>query len=561
MKKYFIIIYIVLFVNVASHAIADNENLNKQQVDYISAQIKGNKKSVMCTVKLTCGSSQITKFYADHNYNPVWIAKGQLTKAGASLVFKIRNSFLEGLNPRSYHVTEINTMITKLKNADINKSAKLLADLDVTLSDGFFLMVDHLSNGIVKADKVSRYLDLPKKNINFYDVADKAVKVSDVSEVLDTLSPANPMYASLKEKLFEYYKIATSGGFVPISSADKSGSKDETVKLIKQRLYTTGELAKIKNPTEYDKELEIAIMKFQHNNQLESDGMIGIQTLKALNTPVEMLIQKIALNMDRLRILPGQMASRHVIINIPDYSLEAFKDGKVNLVMPVVVGKAKSPSCILNSQITHLDFNPYWNVPNGIASNEIIPELRKNPGFLKENNMRVFKKDMKEVNPDEIDWSKVTAKGSVYRFRQDPGDLNALGKVKFAFPNKCVMYLHDSLAREVFEEQKRDLGHGCIRLGLPLNFAHYLLADNKGWDAQQIMETINESELKKVRLAKAVDLYILYQTVFVNTDGVLQFRNDIYNLDKLSPYPVWKVNGKDKQDKDKQDKEKASEDA
>jgi Uncharacterized protein conserved in bacteria len=260
--------------------------------------------------------------------------------------------------------------------------------------------------------------------------------------------------------------------------------------------------------------------------------------------------------MDRLRIMPEHMASRYVIINIPDYSLEAFKDGKPSLVMPVVVGKAKSPSCILNSQITQLDFNPYWNVPNGIASNEIIPELRKNPGFLKENNMRVFKENMKEVNPDEVDWSKVTAKGSAYKFRQDPGDLNALGKVKFAFPNKCVMYLHDSLARELFEEEKRDLGHGCIRLGKPLNFAHYLLAENKGWDAQQIMDTVNESQIKNVKLARPVDLYILYQTVFVNTDGVLQFRNDIYNLDKLSPYPVWQV-----RDKDKQDKEKASEDA
>ena len=553
MKNVFFIIYVAFCASAASNAIADDNNINQQQTDYITAKIKGNKKNVMCAAKLACSSSQIAKFYAEHNYNPVWISKGQLTKSGASLVFVIRNSFLDGLNPYTYHVTQINAMIAKLKNTDSSESAKLLADLDVTLSDGFFLMADHLSNGVVAADKVSRYLTLPKKNINFIDVADKAVKVSDVAEVLNTLSPRNPMYAKLKEKLFEFYKIATSGGFTPISDDENKG---KTVKLIKQRLYATGELAKIKNPTEYDKELEAALIKFQQNNQLEADGMIGVKTLKALNTPVEVLIQKIALNMDRLRILPEHMASRHVIINIPNFSLEAFKDEHSVLSMPVVVGKPKSPSCILNSQLTKLSFNPYWNVPNGIASNEIIPELRRNPKFLKENNMKVFKNDMTEVNPDSIDWKSVNPKGSTYKFRQDPGDLNALGKVKFAFPNNCVMYLHDSLAREVFEEEKRDVGHGCIRLGKPFDFADYLLVDNKGWDKAQIMDTINESQLKDVTLTRPVDLYILYQTVFVNSEGVLQFRNDIYNLDKLSPYPIWQV-----KDKGSQDKDKTSEDA
>jgi len=367
------------------------------------------------------------------------------------------------------------------------------------------------------------------------------------------LAPKNPTYAKLKEKLLGYYKIAENGGFLPIPDDEELtlGASNDAVKLLKQRLFTTGELEKVKDAVEYDKTLEAAVVKFQENNNLESDGIIGSKTLKALNIPVEVQIQKIALNMDRLRILPEHMANRHVIINIPTYTLEAFRDGKPILSMPIVVGKPTSPSCILNSQLTHLEFNPYWNVPNGIASNEIIPELRRNPGFLKEHNIKVFKNngDLIEVNPDNINWKKVDPKGLVYRFRQDPGDQNALGKVKFAFPNGCVMYLHDSLSRELFEENRRDLGHGCIRLGLPLNFANYLLADNKGWDASRIMDTINEGKLKVVTLTNPVDLYILYQTILINPDtGALQFRNDIYNLDKLSPYPVWPVAAKESQD-------------
>ena len=462
--KMLFVMFITLYIGISPNA--DSKSSAMPQNEYISSKVKS--KTIMCTSTLSCRSPLVARFYTNRNYAPAWISSGQLTQSGVSLVFAVRNSYLDGLNPYAYHVTMINDMIGRLRHVDSRESARLLADLDVTLTDAFFLMAEHLSNGIVPASQVSSHLTFHKKNINFIDVANKAVKANDVAEVLGTLAPRNLMYTKLKEKLYEYYKIEA-----------------------------------------------------------------------APNTQVAMQIQKIALNMDRLRILPEYMGSRYVIINIPNYSLDAYRDGKLFLTMPVVVGKPSRPSCILNGRISQVEFNPYWNVPNSIAGDEIIPELRHNPGFLRENNVRVFRNNnsMTEVNPDSIDWD--SASTSEYKFRQDPGDGNALGKVKFAFANPCGMYLHDSLAHELFEADARDLSHGCIRLGKPLNFAYYLLGYNKGWDKDQIMAAVNNGERRIVPLASQVDLYILYQTLLVNSAGELIFRNDIYNLDRLSPYPVW----------------------
>jgi L,D-transpeptidase YcbB len=527
----------VLLTSFVPNLIADNNGQALPQNKHMKSKV--NSKSIMCTSTLGCRSPLVAKSYANRDHALAWIANGQLTRAGVSLVQKIRESYLDGLNPYTYHVTQINAMLRQLKSMDSSKSAPLLADLDATLTDAFFLMADHLSNGIVKARGVSSHFTFPeKKNINFHDVENRAIRTGNAAQELNALAPKNPMYARLKEKLAEYYKIAENGGFLPIAANDslQPGEQGEAVKLIKQRLYTTGELEELPKSPEYDKALQAAIKKFQKNNHIESDGLIGVSTLKALNAPVDVHIQKIALNMDRLRVLPTYMANRHVIINIPSYTLNAYRDGTSVLTMPIVVGKPSRPSCILNSRITQVIFNPYWNVPTSIAGGEIIPELRHNPGFLRENNIRVFRNSNgAEVNPDSIDWDHAST--AEYRFRQDPGDQNALGKVKFAFANPCGMYLHDSLARELFEAKTRDLSHGCIRLGLPLNFANYLL----GWGSDRIMSTVNSGDRKIVPLSSPVDLYILYLTVLTNSEGGVEFERDIYGLDRLSPYPVWSV--------------------
>ena len=369
-----------LFASFVPNLMADSKTKSQtsSQNEHIKSKVKS--KSIMCTGTLACRSPLVAKSYANHDHALVWIANGQLTKAGVNLVLKIRESYLDGLNPSTYHVVQINAMIKQLKYMDRSKSAPLLADLDATLTDAFFLMADHLSNGIVKAHEVSSHFTFPeKKNINFHDVENRALRTGNVAQELNALAPKNPMYARLKAKLREYYNVTENGGFLPISADDslQPGSQGEAVKLVKHRLSTTGELEQAKHSAEYDKALEVAVKKFQQNNRLEPDGLIGVSTLKALNTPAERRIQKIALNMDRLRILPGYMASRHVIINIPSYTLHAFSGGKMVLTMPVVVGKPSRPSCILNSRITQVEFHPYWNVPTSIAP-EIIQEGRRN---------------------------------------------------------------------------------------------------------------------------------------------------------------------------------------
>ncbi|HUH67051.1 MAG TPA: L,D-transpeptidase family protein, partial [Syntrophales bacterium] len=237
----------------------------------------------------------------------------------------------------------------------------------------------------------------------------------------------------------------------------------------------------------------------------------------------------------------------YIAVNIADFSMEVVEEGRSVMTMRIIAGKDKQRSCVLSAKMTYLELNPFWRVPDSIAAKEILPEIKKDPGYLAKKNMKVFgdwSDNAKEIDPIKVKWSRVNAGNLTHKFRQEPGLSNPLGRIKFIFPNECEIYLHDTPARHLFAKARRDLSHGCIRVERPVELATYLLRNKETWTQKKILAEIKKGKRQVVMLPEPVDVHVFYGTAWVDREGVLQFRNDIYHADEI-PYdiPVRTVRG------------------
>ena len=278
----------------------------------------------------------------------------------------------------------------------------------------------------------------------------------------------------------------------------------------------------------------MAVIDFQSRHGLEVDGVVGPATLAALNTSLEEKVKRIRLNLERWRWMPEDLGSRHVQVNIADFQLIAFEQGQVVLEMKIIAGRDYRQTPVFSDRISYMVLNPSWYVPQSIAVKDKLPLIKKNPGYLAQQRIKVYsswKGDAKEINPYYIDWSKVSASNFYYRLRQSPGPNNALGRIKFMFPNRFNVYLHDTPSRELFNKTNRTFSSGCIRIQYPEELALYLLKDDPRWNQERLHKALNSMKEQSIRLLSPVPVHLLYWTVFVDNDGVVQFRNDIYGRD------------------------------
>jgi murein L,D-transpeptidase YcbB/YkuD len=288
--------------------------------------------------------------------------------------------------------------------------------------------------------------------------------------------------------------------------------------------------------TLFDESLEHAVQIAQQRHGLLVDGVVGPQTRVALNVSVQERIRQLALNMERWRQNFRERGERYVLVNIPGYSLDVVNKGQSEIRMRVVVGKPSWRTPSFQSTITQVVVNPYWSVPSGITKKEILPQVRKNPMYLRDQNMEVLDgwgATARTVDPTQIDWDHLTSSRFPYRFRQRPGPQNALGRVKFNFPNIHNVYLHDTPAHRLFAKPKRAFSHGCIRVENPLELALYLLQDNPTWTLEHLQKTIQGGTQRYVNLPTPIDVHIVYQTAWVDDNDIIQFRHDIYSYDNL----------------------------
>ena len=352
-----------------------------------------------------------------------------------------------------------------------------------------------------------------------------------VSSNVAILNPTTIPY--VEQAIAQYQNIAASGGWpiVPATKKLQTGVIDPDVELLRQRLMISGDLSPQAGMSPaFDTYVEAALKRFQARHGLPADGVTGKYTYAAMNVPAHIRLGQLQTNLQRLHEWTSRdLGYRFVMVNIPAAHIQAAENGRVALSHTAVVGKIDRQTPILSSKINEIILNPYWNAPVSIIKKDIIPVMRTNPNYLRDNNIRLIAPDGREVDPITVDWS--TDEAAKYRFRQDPGKINAMASVKINFPNQHAVYMHDTPQQQFFRDQERFHSSGCVRVQNVRDLVTWILRDTSGWDRRTIETTIQTEMDKRIPVADPVPVHFAYISSWSSTDGVVQFRDDIYGMD------------------------------
>lgn len=356
------------------------------------------------------------------------------------------------------------------------------------------------------------------------------------------LSPA--ALAATEQAVEAYRALAARGGWPTLQVSERLavGSRGQGVVALRQRLIITGDLdASAGNSNIYDSYVEGGVRRFQSRMGLSTTGSINRATLAALNVPVDRRIRQLETNIVRLRTWSGNLGNRYVVANIPAAAVETVENGHVATRHAAGVGKIDRQSPLLQTKIPEVNFNPTWTVPASIIRKDLIPKMRKEPGYLTENKIRIIGPNG-EIAPERVNWNSDEA--TRYTFRQDPGgEFNSLGFVRINIPSPHGVYMHDTPSKGIFGDDYRFVSSGCIRVQNVRDYIAFLLKETPGWDRAKIDETIASGERVNARIANPVPCYWVYITAWATPDGGVQFRDDIYNKDGLGPVPVARLDG------------------
>lgn len=387
-------------------------------------------------------------------------------------------------------------------------SLRLRLEFDQTLQ--FYHYAQRAFTGDSRLDPNELKWFIPRKKVSLTGMLDSLI--ANQAKEMPTPGSMPAQFARLKDRLAEYSQIEKNGGWGTAEfSRDKYNLGDSASELIwvKNRLLISKDLKQIDSGAEFNQELVEALIKFQRRHGLAADGVLGPATARELNRPVNDLIRQILVNIERLRWLPAEPEGDYLLVNIPDYQLHLYAEGKHIGKIDVVVGSTQHNTVIFNDKLKYIVFSPYWNVPPGILKNEVLPAIARDPDYLRRNNM---------------EWHN----GSV---RQKPGPRNSLGLVKFLFPNSYNIYLHDTPSKNLFREDSRAFSHGCIRVAEPVRLAEWILREDSAWNREKMHEAMNSGKERFVLVKKEIAVIIGYFTTWVDGEGNIQFRKDIYGHD------------------------------
>jgi len=474
----------------------------------------------------------LAKLYQDRNMCLLW----KKPESVMQLINAIQESWLEGLTPADYHLGALQRLQQQIREG-INYPT-LRANFDLLLTDAFIRLAYDKSFGKVDPKRLNSTWNLPEKTIadDPVEKIDTAIENGKVGEILAELSPDSPLYQHLKQALAGYRTLKKRGGWpkVPNGSLLKLGVQDKRVLALRKRLLVSGELAPENSSSPlFDGVLRQAVADFQKRHYLHADGIVGKQTLAALNQSVEDKINQIRVNLERARWILHDIPETFVLVDIAGYTLSYHVKGKLIWSTGVVVGLPYHKTPVFESAIRYLVLNPTWTIPRSIIGRETLPKIKKNPNYLQEHNLRVLDFKGNSVDPTSIPWEQYSGKSLPYMIRQNPGPHNALGRVKFIFPNKHAIYLHDTPHRELFSRDQRAFSHGCIRVEQPLTLAELILQhDGQNWDQQRFAKVIEGGKITRVNLKTPLRVFLLYWTVDASVDGGIRFKHDMYGRDQ-----------------------------
>ena len=444
-------------------------------------------------------------YYAAHGYAPIWITDGNFNARAAAAIAYLGQVDADGLDPADYPVPNISASVT---------DPAALAEAEVRLSASVVTYAHHASVGRVHWSRVSSSILYEVKPPVPADVLGAMADAKDVAATLAGYEPQAPNYIALKAKLADLRAGKTTPGKTPIPNGPppKLGGQDDRVPQLRERFGLSGD------GTIYDKALADAVKKFQQEHELKVSGLLTQQTIDALNgRSPDRPIDTILANLERWRWMPHDLGKDYVIVNLPDYTLRVFHDGHQVWMTRIVTGKPTMATPIMTAEMKYITVNPTWNVPPSIVAREYMPALAADPTVLGRMGLRV------SYNPD----------GSIH-ISQPPGDHNALGRIRFNFPNKFLVYQHDTPDKNLFALDKRAFSHGCMRVQDPVKYAEVLLSivrPGDGYSEERIHKMIASRGEQDIQFPHNLPVHLTYQTAFVDESGRLEFREDMYGRD------------------------------
>ena len=466
------------------------------------------------------------EYYQEFGGELLWLG----SRRPNELLARLQNAASDGLDPKDYPSKQL-AGLAAAKSTDDKRS---LALVELFFSAAFLEYASDIKVGRFLPRKIDPNFFIEGRTIDQTAALKSLAGADSLDRFFSAWQPSNPRYAALRSALANYLALADKGGWgsVPLGEALKPGMKDPRVPAIRTRLKLSDGVGPSRvEPEIYDDALVDAVKRFQARQGLENDGVIGASTIVAMNVPLQERIQSIVMAMERLRWMPEDLGQQYVIVNIAGFDLRRINGGNVEEHMAVVVGKPYTRTPVFSDRIRYVEFNPYWTVPPGIAANEELPKLRKNPASLSAQGFELVRGNQ-VVDPASIDWSRYAGGNFPFQIRQRPGANNALGHVKLMFPNEHNVYLHDSPAHSLFSRNVRAFSHGCIRLARPLDLAEQVLRAGgvSGWNRGRIDQVVASAKNTVVNLQSPLPVHITYMTAWVDGDSV-NFRPDIYGHD------------------------------
>ncbi len=488
-------------------------------------------------------ASLISRFYEARGFQPLWTDGRALLERTGRLIEFIRRVRREGLEPADYHLEPLHTRIDSLRKRRRNggvPGAEPLTELELLLTDALFQLAVHRAFGRIDPRTYEPVRLSSEQQQSLLGNIKGALEDNNLFSVLETLPPSAPSYRNLVDALEKYRGFRESGGWpsLPRDLLLKKGDRGRRVELLRQRLTGEGwleETAK-STPVHFDTGVEEAVRRFQRQHGLAADGIVGGQTVAALNVSAKERVRQITVNLERWRWLNLNSGAHYILVNLGNNQLQVLEKNHPVLSMKVIVGRAYRGTPVFSDRLSHLVFNPSWNVPEPLLVEEFLPRIKEDPQYLTRNNYRVLKgwgPGMEEVEPLSVDWNQLGGDGAFpYRIRQDPGPSNRLGQFKFMFPNPHRVYFHDTPEGEATRANQRHFSLGCMRVEKPFELAMHLLRANKAWTRERVQSVIDGGSERTVMLTQDVPIHITYWTSWVDQTGLLQFRPDIYDRDR-----------------------------
>lgn len=483
----------------------------------------------------------LIRFYKYRQYRLAWVDSHGLLPEGEIILATIRHAAGQGLQSLDYYNQQLDELLNSLVAHPVVNQPVLIDKhifLDLILTEMILRYAFHVTDGRTDPTMVS-YSDKPGPPVH-RDVAMELAAMLDQGDLavfLEKLGPRHPAYRVLQKSLQEYRKVQAAGGWPVIDEGPtlKFGDRGMRVAMLRYRLAVGGDthFASGVIDNRFDDELAVAVMHFQRRHGLNMDGMVGRGTLAALNVPVEQRIRQIELNLERWRWMPTELEPYYILVNIPGFELKVVDAGRTVKTLRAIVGREKRPTPVLSSVMTYLELNPYWYVPAKIAREDLLPKIQKDPQFLVKQGFRIFdswEKDAHALDPLSIDWASLSEDHFPFRLRQEPAPYNALGKVKFMFPNDFSVYIHDTPSKGLFVRSSRDFSSGCVRVEKPVELAAFLL-NRQNWNRKRLLDVLASKQRQVVILKEPVPVYLVYWTAWADENGEVHFREDIYGRD------------------------------